>query len=1103
MACNPTQATDVESKVGGNNDGMKFLTDMLNNTQNYGEREEQARVYEEAAAADAMNEYDEFASSQPESSPMTASDRLRIVREEGDPYVQMVRAGHDAAVERIEEANAYASETTKADRAWLNNITMGLANAFKDKLATVKTWGLLFAGQKGLLSSNNRINSDLDNWRGQATGYIQEFNRNHIAPLVKAAEPLARRTGMTTEEFLRKIVGMHAIYEHIPEANQHLRELWQGMIDAEYAKDPQLEHVDMGVVDKYQRLIEALDANIDEGDSSKLLDDKGRRVLRTAAFTNGEAARMMQEMYAKHNLTAQDIEPLTAMLREAQQKVEQDVLKGGLASVQQAERLPFFQKYVPLLTARENILGATGDPALYTLPLRAREGIRGAEVVDAFSSILRFAQRTGAGLAQRDLGYDLIALKENGDRIGRDVGLEVLPYSQLMKRALDGDRDAMQTLNSPGSFGIVVNMPAADGGMRKYMVRWKANWEDNSTGVKFSGAELNAAMNTMEQRVMLLSQLGWATSKMSMLYTYLNPIFAPVNSQRDGWERLTHMGASEYKKADGTSIAGWRLIPAYMKNYAIAGKALLGIMSKGLDMNTEVGKQFSSYVRQGLKMEYNPAKTRENTVAVERATMMDGSAFDVNDPNLAGFKRGLANLPADAVKLVGRGLHSWNDYFNNIASFAQYKTLLDAGLTEADAGNHTRVLMNLQQHGIATPFMRAFWPFQIPTVQSVAALCRTCGLAPRADGSFRPNMKGVAMMGAQFLLFSSMLPMMRESLGRDENGEYRFDNLNVSEIGKNVIFGDSTTGRYAKMALGFGPMQVMATAAASWDRVKRGLMAPGDMAVETVAALMRNISPTGTPQFSFKANTADWIAQALSPDLLSPIVESATNRTNFGKTITWSDSADVEAAYLHGSLRTPAAYHKLAKLLHGTIGWNVAPEQVEHMFTGYANGPLRLLTNILSAESIHQAGYDKTNQEILGPTLSAIGAGMAHGTAANGTSSHFYRELERLQAEVQSLGVRLRSDVYGGDHDKRVEYQRRALEEAGMDEQSIERYFILTDAQEALKQESKKLRKREEMENWWDSDDTEVIKSAFREDAERRHEIQAKALEDAGLLQRS
>ena len=41
------------------------------------------------------------------------------------------------------------------------------------------------------------------------------------------------------------------------------------------------------------------------------------------------------------------------------------------------------------------------------------------------------------------------------------------------------------------------------------------------------------------------------------------------------------------------------------------------------------------------------------------------------------------------------------------------------------------------------------------------------------------------------------------------------------------------------------------------------------------------------------------------------------------------------------------------------------------------------------------------------------------------------------------------------------------------------------------------------MENWWDSDDTEVIKSAFREDAERRHEIQAKALEDAGLLQRS
>ena len=1102
MACVNPADIDAQNNIGGNNDADGFQAEALHTTQDAGERVEQARQAEESAAAAAIDEYNDYTSTRPESDPLTASDRIRIVREEGDPYVQWAKAGRAESADILADSRAAMSNTTKATRAWLNNLTTAASSLVKDKLAIVKTWGLLNAGEKGLHSSNNTIVRDIDNMYGQAVGYNQEFIETYIKPLVQKAEPLARRVGMTTDEFLRKIVGMHAIYEHIPEANQHLRELWQGMIDAEYTKDPLVEHVDMGVIDKYQRLLDNLDTYINEGDSKKLLDNNGRRFLHTAAYTNGEALRMMQEMYAKHNLTAQEIEPLTAMLREAQQKVEQDVLKGGWASVQQARVLPKFLKYVPLLTQRESMIGATGDPALYTMALRAREGIRGAEVLDAFSSILRFAQRTGAGLAQRKLGYDLAALYEFGNRTGRDVGLELVPYSQLKARALAGDPAATQALNRPNSFGIVVNMPAKDGGIERFMVRWKDNWEDDSTGVKFSGAELNAAMNTVEKRVMLLSQLGWATSKMSMLYTYLNPMFAPINSQRDGWERITHMGASEYKKADGTTIAGWRLIPAYMKNYAIAGKALLGIMSKGLDMGTEIGRQFSSYVRQGLKMEYNPAKTRENTVAVERAAMLDGSAFDANDPKLAGFKKGLANLPADAVHLVSRGLHSWNDYFNNIASFAQYKTLLDAGLTEADAGNHTRVLMNLQQHGIATPFMRAFWPFQIPTVQSVAALCRTCGLAPRADGSFRPNLKGVAMMSAQFLLFSSMLPMMRESLGKDENGEYRFDNLSLTEISKNAIFGDSTTGRYAKVALGFGPMQVMAAAAAGWDRVQRGMMSPGDLIVETTAALMRNVSPTGTPQFSFKTHTADWLAQALSPDLISPIVEAATNRTNFGKTITWTESDDVEAAFLHGSLRTPAVYHKMARLLHGTIGWNVAPEQVEHMTTGYANGILRLFTNLLSEESIHQAGYDKTNQEILGPALSAIGAGMLHGTAANGASSHFYRELDRLKAEVQSKGVKLRSDEYGGDKEARHEYQRKVLEEAGMDERDIERYFILTDAQEALKQESKNLRTREEMENWWDSDDTEVIKAAFREDAERRREIQSKALDDAGLLQR-
>lgn len=1046
----------------------------------------------------------------PSMEPANATDGITAVRAANDWIVQEAREGLQQLADAYDQARNMMAETTQGKGGFWFNLSRRFAGTFKSSLADAEAWGLLFAGTKGENSLNNPFVQALQSYHADAVGFAQAVQRRFVERYIKDCEQLARPMGYTTEKVCTDL-GHVANAFHTPEANQHRLARWREEIarlealQAEEFSQDRLEEIG-----RLQQNIDQLTQYLDAS-GKELLDSEGKRVrVISAMYTDGEARQIIDAAMRTYGVDENTLYRITQPLRDAFEYLGGESRRAGLITEQEAMRIPHFENYVAIRTAFENSLGAGNDVTVYNpATFHAREGVGDSPIMDAYSTLGAYTRRLSRAISSQELGNQMLALQRQGLERGQSNGLRATPYDQLIRLAMRGDSAAIQRLNNPDGFGLVVRevVQNADGtqSIVKHLMNWDQNWTADLNGTRFSGAEINKAFNAINRRAdnAMLSALTAATSARAQLYCRLVPTFAPINSLRDGMERLTHMGASVYQREDGSTIAGWRMIPQYIANYARAGQILLGMMDKSLDLaKTPEGEIFREYIRGGLKLEYQPGGGDTAGSALERAMLDTGDVFGVKDEGkLAGFRNALRqSVPGRSFNTAMRALNGWNDYFSNIAGFAQYLTMRQRGVTMEEARAHTLGVMNMYQRGTATPLLRAFYPFQIPTAQSVAAMARTVGLAPRADGSFKPNLRGLATITAEAALIGTAVPLMKSTMGKDADGNDRLDNIPLGELSRAMWFGYGRDGEAIKVPMGFGPMQIVSTLVHGLDRVQRGLMPIEDAVAETLVSVARNVSPTDWPSFSMKQHPTEFFTALFTPDIAKPIVDVANNINSFGNPITYHDPNDIEAAFLSGKTRTPAVYHQLAKLIHGFCGADFAPEQIEHVIVGYASGPLRAITGLLSQNSLHAAGIDKTNAEILGPWMTAMGMTMAHGTASNLTMRRMYQELENIKSEINRLGVKIRDDSYGSNKEKKVAYQTEVLRNAGMDDDKIQRYFVLSDATEEIKKESRALRKQEGMEHWFEEGDTDYIREQFQNYSERKHAIALKALEQAGML---
>lgn len=1009
-------------------------------------------------------------------------------------------------MEAWDAATALASNSVLSKSNFVHNLVSSTNAALVNSTSAIRHFLLHFAGQEGPQATNNQMVAHFDAIPANAAGYTAYYIKKYADPLIGIAKEIAKRHGTNEMEVLQDI-GNYARAEHTPEANAYQLKRWAAEIEAERAKG---DKANPSRIARLEKEIADLENNIDNPDPT---DGEGGRLCATGTgYTNAEAENVQADLLSKYNMTADEMESYTQAIRNMYNEIQEQRAREGFLTQSDAELLPDeFQKFVPTRTESQMSNAALNDATIFNPgSLHARDGVRNAPVDDAFTAVMKFLRYASTEHSIDPFAKDLYALYLNHRENGIDSGLKIHNYRSLLAQKRNGVVSADRILNSETGGGIITRVPTVDAKtgetrLEPWLVTFDQGWTDTTLNTGLNGIQLNKAFNFHERSVAALSLPTTLTSFKAQTVTRFNPAFPVVNSIGDSFERLNGMAAQSYTLEDGRTISGWKLLPSYVAHFPTAMSTLFGVMRGTLDRNSPNGRLWDEYVRGGLLQEYTPGRDT-NQSELSRALVPPGStAYKelTTNPHLRALKGALDTASAGTLRKIVKLFDAWNSYFNNIASFNQYLTLRNHHVTMESARDNTLSMMNLRQAGSWTPVMRAFYPFVKPTMQGAAAMMRSVGLAPNAKGEFRPNARGIAMMLANAMAFSLISPLARESLGEDADGNNRYDSIPLGQLARFTPLAlDRNTGEYFKLRHGFGFMQPMAVAVIGWDRLQRGLISPEDYGAELSASLARNVSPTDFPSFSMTQDPFKWFASVFTPDIIKPVTSVALNIGANGSTLTYGNAHDATPLALQGRKSTESWYHQKALDILKLTGMNIAPEQLKGFMESMFTGVTRIIPSMLTRDSMRAAGVDKTNAEILGPWAgSFLGLSIMHGTAANLNVRRGYDELNKLTREIQRLGVKTTSSTAYKSNDSagRENWLRRQLEEAGMDSQRIDQYFILSRAARDVATLSRRLNNNVVSGNWFDEDNLDSLRAYFKDFGERRDVIFSEAIRKAGL----
>lgn len=936
---------------------------------------------------------------------------------------------------------------------WLNFVN-GTFRIFQDKAAKLYKFGQVFAGTDAQNVNNNPFISAL--LKGQRThnGLNQQFlnwmTELYANPLRQVADSL----GKDVRE-LMTMVGHYASARHAMERNPILRDRWEGELLAEQQRaNPDAER------------IKELETNIANYDQYIDAENPPPEVAH-AGYTNWQAEKQMKSIEKNTGMTKEQLEAAADNLCAVYQRIQDFRAKNGLLG--NAKDFPEFndKHYVPLLLEKDNLAYAVNDTHIYNPRRFYRfDGTTGMPD-SAFTSILNYMKRTASEVAYEDTGRAMVIMAQKS--FGKDIrysdipintevpaenGLRMVDYDKsiaIMNHGDDfGKRVTNAYMNSDRGGGLVVKVPKINRetgeteGYRRVFVQWDPNWVDEANGL--TGAELNSALMHNTRKGSDLNMIAKATGFMGQFYTRLNPLFSPVNTVRDTIERGSNLMGMELFGENGERINGSSIVTRYMATLPEAAHLMREWKYGRLEEGSAAWQMVQDYIEDGLHQEYTRG------VNVQRVGARDLFADEVkrkrtsdilNDPKYAGVKKAVKAMGAQGAKALEVLDEQWNDVFNNIAPLAEYMAMRKAGVARNSAANAVLSQMNLYQSGTATKLLQSFFPFVKPSVQSFTAAMRTLG-ATDASGHFRLNKRGIAgvigMAGAYMLLSQ----LSRSSLGTDpETGIDRFDQLSIDELQRGLPIGIDGGKAFLRFPTGYGLIQPIIAMVVGADRVYRGLGTAEEATFDTMFSMVKNAMPANWPQFRFSDHPLEWIAQAFTPTLGQPIVESAFRLDRYGRPITYADPNGPKAMALQGGKNVPKRYHDTAKDILKYFGADFAPEQIRSLANGLLIGPARLFKGIIEDSPMARASRSESASQTLGPVWTALGASLLYGNTYDTGKAMFYNALDAFNRRIRKSGIEITSKEYGSDRDKKEAFLRERLPQAGFSAQDIEDYLRL------------------------------------------------------------
>lgn len=1016
----------------------------------------------------------------PDTAAQQAANLLRRAAAEGE-------ADNLARFARVrEEINNIPREVRTA--SWMLSASESLTKWFlRGKQATLEKWALLTTPSEGKTTSANETVSLIRGRKDKFIGSVEYMNREFFAPWIKSLKVASERLGFKDVEDFAQRVGMYATLRHMPERTDYLINQVYPAAMQEVLRNPDLSETER--LRNYNQLEEDLNEIIEGRDQVGINPATGRRWL-SGGRTDAEAAADIDAFFNEYHISREEMDTYADGLVDVYQQIQRWRAENGFMESSVAEDLPPFEYFVPVRTIADlhNPPGGYEDAAIYNPgSLHAMKGTRG-DIAEAFTTIRRFMVRAGQEYANRDLGQRLVAIRQ---RDGNNGLVRAYPYGNGR-----GSKAAADALAGKTGFVMTVAIPERlkDGTVRyqKYAITFDPTKTDADTGI--SGRALNDAMRDMTEADAGLGMLGRVNNRLASLNTYYSPLFSVVNAPRDFGERISAMFGQSYRLENGNIVDGTRFVRGMISAIPEVTAFLKNVMRGTVDLDaSEIGRIYKDYVTDGLRQEFIAPREQTNKDLQSLQNMVDDIAglqeykTLTQDKSMQGVRNALAGLGQGKLRLLAKGLHNWNEFFNNIAPLSQYYTLRRMGVTRESARDGTTSIMNLREQGTLTNLMRAIFPFAKPTLQGGASMLRTMGLAPNAAGEFRPNIKGIGYMLGTVMAMAALKPVIAGAFG-----EENLDAMPIHELSRYIPIKFSNDPQDVfKMPLPFGPTQVSMAFFHAVDRMLRGKLEPSEAAGETLAALIRNVQPADLPMFSMKTDPAKFLLEMFVPNMVMPLYRVAANTNAFGQPITYADKKSITPMSEQGTIRTATAWHTLARTMSPII--DATPESWKEFATGYLSGPLRMITGTMEQQSAVNLGFDKSTQGILGPVFTALGMTMLYKRMPDATSMRFYEAYNDTIDKLKSYSV-ITTDGQRRSAEDREAFIRERMDEKGVPAELADRYFQLYKIDQELRKLSTKLRTDLLDSRVWDSTTSETWRSIYDTYLDNRRDLQRAGL---------
>ena len=984
--------------------------------------------------------------------------------------------GQEALYNTWQEAVRMVNGTGLADVTWWNNMQTRVAKWFTNEQAGMVQWLNAVGNMTGRMAYQNPLTQAFTGMIPKIRGMHNIFVDRH-ENIMRDLQPIARRTGHSTAE-LFDMGGHYLNCLHAEEGNAHLLRRWQEEVDTAQAKlaglNPDKDGAAVSELNKtiteYSQRINELTANLDNPNPPVGLRSRG--------YTNAQAKAKMLELERASGMTREELTDIARRINGEYNYITEELSKAGLIPPEQLARIPDFEWYAPQLSRETNLEAVTNDTSYYIAnSFHAMDGLT-RPPDSAATSLGFFSRRAATEIGMQDFGSVLYGLYVRAAKDKQNIGLRM----ETVRPRTDSNSLA----------GMLINVPVKnkDGNI----VREKRHFyfDPNYRLGNMTGADLNTAMNgSTKLGNAFVEALRTATSYYGQSFTRFQPGFAIVGGLRDFMERAAHMVNRTYWDASGRRIDGASLVKAFMGNSRRANRMLRAVLWGKTEEGSAAATMWNEFQREGLFQKYLPDKSYQPQTIEELSKQYSRLNKRLREEGLGNWADELEkhnftelNRAIEAAKGGGkealRQLDRMNDWLQNTAAFSHYMTLREAGLTAKQAGAAVREMMDMTKAGTVTQYLSIISPFMRPTMQGAQAIARTFGLSARNPREIlKEGKQGWALAAASGMAFSALYPMLRETLGQDETGNYRMDNMSITRVTSSLPLGIGDEGEFLRIPMGFGPIRLAATMGVCMDRLSRGKMEPSEAAFEMMFAAGRDLAPSNTPGFDFKENPAAYITHMMAPAGLKPFIELGTNVNNFGSSI-YNEYDPNKAKSAQGRKSTPALWHQVARWVHESGGPDLQPEQYMHFVKGISYGPLRLITSSIvdgvSKESPHQNWETPTPYEEMPGWLKAMGLTLFYGREARPEQYGYYEARKKLMTEVKRLNINLSKEGKKGDEG--IEIVRKKLEASGMDADMQAEIMLLMDAEKQLRGLGSEFNKK--WGDWYNTtEDSDVLKQDF------------------------